>query len=119
MFAQNPTNILARQFHISDEIETHSISKALRYLNTTGDSWPTFDPSWNENDFDLETSLAAGTLQDGFDTSGTVLGPFIRLTVTRDYYAPRPATLLEVSRDLGKPLFSFFFKMSKFICHEY
>ena len=110
--------MLVEKFHISDETETYSISKALRYLNTTGGSWPTFDPTWNENHFDLETSLAAGTLQDGFDTSGTVLGPFIRLTVTRDYYAPRPATLLEVSRDLRKPFFFIFFKMSKFICHE-
>ena len=53
-------------------------------------------PNWSENDFVLETSLASGALQDGQDISGTVLGPFMRVTVTRDVFKPRPTNVILV-----------------------
>ena len=73
-------------------------------MNSTGGTWPTFDPDWSDNDFDLETSLAAGALQDAFDYSGTVLGPFMRATVTRDALNPRPTTLIQVTMESNRRL---------------
>ena len=82
---------------ISDKVEKQSVAEAIDYLNLTGGTWPTFDPNWNEKNFDLETSLAVGALHDAYDRSRTVLGPFIRFFVFRHSRKPRPIASMQVS----------------------
>ena len=97
LFQKLSLKVFYHLVYISEEIEKHSVEKALNYLNSTGGTWPTFDQNWNENEFDLEASLAAAALQDSFDFSGTVLGTFIRVSVERDLFQPRPQTSIRVS----------------------
>ena len=97
LFQKLSLKVFYHLVYISEEIETHSVEKALNYLNSTGGTWPTFDQNWNENEFDLEASLAAAALQDSFDFSGSVLGPFKRVSVERDLFQPRPQTSIRVS----------------------
>ena len=72
---------------VADAVEANAVSEVLDYLNSEGGAWPTFDSSWDENDFDLELSLAAAQRHDT-PLLAADSGPMIRTWVAENVDGP-------------------------------